>query len=1650
MSIIKINKAANASAYISKTLIYIVTLVLFNSYPFTCFAETSLQLHKQLPLRANNTDFSKYYKVEKNKNYIYLMKKHAGQVDIFTENGWLVRSLYDNKAQWNCEDPGNPGSFHMDLVADDDGVYVAKYCPFYDRAINKLYYDGRVEQIYTTDGSDDDYGPLHQIVNTSEDIFMLHHALSSEVTVSNVTQGKQYKLTEFSSGSTFTASICSKDNYLFAVTSENGNPSNSFVHWINSSGEIEKRDLNINPSYTLRFCTTDEEGLYIYDAVGNIYKHIFSENSTISLGSIGGGFSGQSHLQTDISQDKETGDIYQLKQGLTIHSLDSGFVRQHTVREKGPLDFDRIRSLAVDGDQNIYVSDISGSFQKISKEGEVLSYAELDSYANSILLFQKDGVQYTKLIYPDGYEVFDQNMNSIEASPSLLEISSSTMTDSTEYHIIEGRLYQDEIDISEPSHTSADFLNCTTESDAYEYSEGKLVACNDRTYHWVVSNENNDVFATRSYAIYRKRNGIWTKFDIGEIAHQSGYENAHFNLANGIGPDNEGNFLYIGDDALYKFDLSERVIKKIDSFSLPSLSQNIVFKNGFVFISTLTDIFVYKQIDRPNTSKAIILIGGNESGNTLWNEAQANANHAFLSLASQGYSNANIHYLNHNTSLDSNGNGEPDDVDGLPSLANVRKALTEWAAQAVEGEPIEDVVLYMIGHGGNGTFELGNGEILTAVQLDEWLDELQAIMQGKITVIYDGCQSGSFHPIVGNGSSNRTVITSSQENQNAYFQDAVSFSHLFWNQVFTGKTLDKAFQITLASISLAFPEQTPLMDSDGNGSTNTPEDFSNVSQQVIGNGTVYSGSSPEIGNVYLSPVNEGESTSTITVSEITDDQSVRRAWGIVTPPYADLTQLGTPVQNLPRFNLYKQDDGSYTGSFDGFEQPGSYYVAVYAEDQEGNTSLPVVESFTVTNPLGRKALLVAGVNALGQFSAAIQKQTDHAYNALTGQGYADSDNLNCRIDDSVPDNIGDNVCYLSANTVRASGVDQATSTSGLKHVLEHWAANATSDLVVYLVGDVVDDALRLSATQSVALSDLRQWLDLAQSNIEGTLTIIHEGNGSGASVAAFGDVPSSTKRIAISSSAIGEGSYLPAGGDASFSRYFWGKVAQGGTIEDAFAAGAASLRKYQTPQINANGNAFSNEKSDRQLAKYHDLGLGIWLAANEPVIGKIPLNAELDGGNSSLLWAEQIINLSALERVWAVIEPPEYDPITQQTGELIDVELQLNTQGRWEATYDDFNHSGIYTVHYYAQDTNQRISPPRTSYITQAKGADAYETDDTIDTAAFLSAITEDKQWHNFTTGNDLDYLSFDADPARGIYTIKVDSTNSTADTAFTLYDANGNRIALGAPGSTGEYTIDALFADNVELAYWTPDVAGRYILKVHAAEIPTTASLQDGYTVSIFPTDAPQDSSISGTITNADDAPVEGARLFSDENQIAFSDSEGRYTLKASLGSRSLTVEASGYTDTVKQIAVQEADAPTLDFTLNTPNATDNIKPDPITSTTETPMIQELKATTTHYPTTHTGPIIAQTLQINVSAEGAELHSLTLHSSGQSNEVTEIKAAKVFHDINQNQQVDSADIQIGNTAAFASDNGDIDLTLTTPYLLSQGQQHLMVSYELH
>jgi hypothetical protein len=301
-----------------------------------------------------------------------------------------------------------------------------------------------------------------------------------------------------------------------------------------------------------------------------------------------------------------------------------------------------------------------------------------------------------------------------------------------------------------------------------------------------------------------------------------------------------------------------------------------------------------KSVQVSSNARAIVVAaGGPFPGNQLWNTTQFCANFAMRALAHQGFRNEDIYYLSSDLDLDLDNNGEPDDVDAEVTNRNLSEALTEWAAGA------DSLVVYLVDHGGSDTFRMGENEVLSAAALGAWLDEADAGIAGRITVIYDACQSGSFlEELEG---PNRIVITSSDAEESAYFLSTgtISFSNFFWTHVFNGFSVADAFTVATEAIGESIGFQTPQL--------RDPSSLAAITH--IGNGTEIIGEIPEIVRATSNQQMSGASGLDL-FAEMDDEDGISRAWAVVRPPNFVLPSPDNPVQNLPVVELQPVGEGA--------------------------------------------------------------------------------------------------------------------------------------------------------------------------------------------------------------------------------------------------------------------------------------------------------------------------------------------------------------------------------------------------------------------------------------------------------------------------------------------------------------------------------------------------------------------------------------------------------------------------------------------------------------------------------------------------------------------------------------------------------------------
>ena len=364
-------------------------------------------------------------------------------------------------------------------------------------------------------------------------------------------------------------------------------------------------------------------------------------------------------------------------------------------------------------------------------------------------------------------------------------------------------------------------------------------------------------------------------------------------------------------------------------------------------LEAVTIMLTHADVAGQEKKKAIIVAGGGPYlGNALWTATKNCADRACLALGFQGYSHGSIRYLSSEASYDSEGFNR---VDGEPTMQNLQDAIIKWAKTE---EPADELLIYMTGHGGDGTFELeGGGEdavTLEAETLDNWMDDLQTVMSGKLIFVYDACRSGSFLSELAADGKERFLISGATADERAWFLDdgEFSFSYLFWEAVENKGKLYTSF----ADAEKMMIDQTPLIDIDidGDGTADTID----LSKDIqIGRGAVAAaGIRPDIADAgaYEKPVKCDINTATIYADNITPTKNILAVWARIVPPlYFKDKPLEDEVTYLPTVKLTEPDKKEseaephdYEGVYEGFDKTGEYNVSVFAIDSLGYESVP--------------------------------------------------------------------------------------------------------------------------------------------------------------------------------------------------------------------------------------------------------------------------------------------------------------------------------------------------------------------------------------------------------------------------------------------------------------------------------------------------------------------------------------------------------------------------------------------------------------------------------------------------------------------------------------------------------------------------------------
>ena len=361
----------------------------------------------------------------------------------------------------------------------------------------------------------------------------------------------------------------------------------------------------------------------------------------------------------------------------------------------------------------------------------------------------------------------------------------------------------------------------------------------------------------------------------------------------------------------------------------------------------------------------------------------------------------------------------------------------------------------------------------------------------------------------------------------------------------------------------------------------------------------------------------------------------------------------------------------------------------------GRTYLNVISPAEV-NALGKAVILAGGRSLDDPVWPATEYLSAKAHNALRYRGYSQANLLHLN--------------FLPGRDLDGDGLDNDIDGPATLATAQHAFTSFISDasqVFIYLVdhGATVQSngLFRLNQNEFLSAQDLDNWLDTFQGTSGMDVVVVLDFCYAGAFAQQL-EYDGMASRIILSATQPGQPTYFIAGGQVSYSEYFWNGVYQGLTLGRAHGLAAGVMNPYQQGWLDDDANGVGNG-SDGALAAVRTVGASFVAGKSYPVIERALDGQALAGTTEATLWVDLVNSAYPVDRLWCTITPPNYN-VNPNTGvPVVDIPVRDLTRnpvsGRWEFDYDGFTQEGPYIVNFFARDIWSSVSPPKTVTIDQ-------------------------------------------------------------------------------------------------------------------------------------------------------------------------------------------------------------------------------------------------------------------------------------------------------------------------------------------------------------
>ena len=225
----------------------------------------------------------------------------------------------------------------------------------------------------------------------------------------------------------------------------------------------------------------------------------------------------------------------------------------------------------------------------------------------------------------------------------------------------------------------------------------------------------------------------------------------------------------------------------------------------------------------------------------------------------------------------------------------------------------------------------------------------------------------------------------------------------------------------------------------------------------------------------------------------------------------------------------------------------------------------------------------------------------------------------------------------------------------------------------------------------------------------------------------------------------------------SFSYVFWNGISTGSSLYDSYVLAKKAMQqssnRQQVARIDANGDGVADSKEDKRIASMVQLGEGISLAADIPIVFDLSPDAVIEG-NTEVTLTAKVAGASTIDRVWAIIDSPDVIESSASAPFVSNEELPFtfdDSSKVWRATYSDFDVKGLYRFVVLATNVDGLLSTTlegdtNVINVTQREGRPARigKDSDLDGVQDFLDAYPEDDR---YATDSDEDFIPDELDP---------------------------------------------------------------------------------------------------------------------------------------------------------------------------------------------------------------------------------------------------------------------------------------------------------------